>query len=133
MLLKQTAFLAHLSRRRTRRAYSIGMFRRPSVRRRPSSTISKIFSETAWPIKLNFHLESPWEKGKRVFSRDLGYMTKMATTLIPRYGPSPFSLIRSLLFQKGLLVLCLSYMVKTLETFFFSRTVEPPWVGGMKV
>ena len=41
--------------------YSILMLRRPSVVvRRPSSTISKIFSsETTWPIKAKLHVEHP--------------------------------------------------------------------------
>ena len=37
--IEKTLFLAHLSRRLTRRAYSIPMVRRPSVVRRPSSVV----------------------------------------------------------------------------------------------
>ena len=53
-----------------------------SVRRRPSSvacrlssTLLNISSETAWPIKVEFHMEPPWDGGKKVCS---GHMTKMA-------------------------------------------------------
>ena len=48
---KQNTFLAHLSRRRTRWAYSIPMVRRPSVvvRRRPSSVVVHTFKlEYLW-------------------------------------------------------------------------------------
>ena len=58
------------------------MIRRPSVGR-PSSTISKIFfSETTWPIKLKFYVESPWLVAFIFSSRYLGHMTKMAATPI---------------------------------------------------
>ena len=36
------------------------------------------FSETAWQIKANFHVEPPWEGGNKVYMNDLGHMTKMA-------------------------------------------------------
>ena len=46
---------------------------------------SKIFfSETAWPIKVKFYLEHPWEWGTNVWLQNPGHMTKMATTSI--YG-----------------------------------------------
>ena len=51
-------FLAHLSRRLTGEliVYPCSVVRR----RRPSFTISKIFSsETAWPIKAKLHVEHP--------------------------------------------------------------------------
>ena len=57
---------------------------------RPSSvrrlfTISNIFSsETAWPIKAKFYVESPWEGGTKVYINGPGHMTKMAAT--PIYG-----------------------------------------------
>ena len=44
-------------------AYRILMVRRPSVRRRPSLTISNFFSETTWRIKAKFYLEPPWVGG----------------------------------------------------------------------
>ena len=74
------AFLAHLSRRLTRWAYRMA----PSVRR-PSSTISKIFfSETTWPILLKFYVDPSWVVALKVWSRNMGHVTKMAAT--PIYG-----------------------------------------------
>ena len=55
----------------------MAMLRRPSVRR-PSSTISKIFSETARPIKAKLHVEHPLEGGTKVYINGSDYMTKMA-------------------------------------------------------
>ena len=55
-------FLAHLSRRLTGEliVYPCSGVRPSSSVRRPSSTISKIFSsETAWPIKAKLHVEHP--------------------------------------------------------------------------
>ena len=49
------------------------------------STISNVFSsETAWPIKAKFHVEHPWQGGKKVYINGPGHMTKMAAMLI--YG-----------------------------------------------
>ena len=50
--------------------------------RRLSSTISKIFSETAGPIKAKCHVEHPREGGMKVCINDPGHMTKMATMAI---------------------------------------------------
>ena len=36
------------------------------------------FSETTWPINAKFHLEPPWEGGKKVYIIGPGHMTKMA-------------------------------------------------------
>ena len=55
---------------------------RPSVVR--PSTFSNVFSETAWPIKAKFYLESPWEGGTKVCINGPGHMTKMAA--MPIYG-----------------------------------------------
>ena len=75
------------------RAYRIPILRRPSVVRRrsyvptSSSTISNIFSETTYPIKVKFYVEPPWVEGgggAKFCSRHLGHMTKMAAT--PKYG-----------------------------------------------
>ena len=35
------------------------------------------FSETAWPIKAKFHVEPPWEGGKKFYINGSGHMTKM--------------------------------------------------------
>ena len=86
--LMRHIFLAHLSRRLTGEliVYPCSGVRRPSsvvVRRRPSFTISKIFSsETAWPIKAKLHVEHPWEGGTKVYINGLGHMTKMAAMAI---------------------------------------------------
>ena len=87
-------FLAHLSRRLTGELIGYPWIRRPSVRRpsssvrRPSSTLSNIFSsETAWPIKAKFYVEPPWEGGTKVYINGPGHMTKMAAT--PIYGKNP--------------------------------------------
>ena len=65
----------------------------PASIRRPASgvrpfTFSNIFSsETAWPIKVKFYVEPPWEGGTKVFINGPGHMTKMAAT--PIYGKKP--------------------------------------------
>ena len=42
-------------------------------------TFSKVFfSKTARPIKAKFHVEPPWEGGKKVYINGPGHMTKMA-------------------------------------------------------
>ena len=52
---------------------------------RISPLFSNVFlSETAWPIKPKFGVESPWEVGKKVYINGIGHMTKMAVMLI--YG-----------------------------------------------
>ena len=56
---------------------------RPSFVR--AFTISNIFSsETAWPIKVKFYVEPPWEGGTKVCINGPGHMTKMAA--MPIYG-----------------------------------------------
>ena len=54
------------------------------VRRHRPSTISNVFSETAWPIKAKFYMEPPWEGETKVYINGPGHMTKMAT--MPIYG-----------------------------------------------
>ena len=68
---------------------------RPSVRLLSSSTISKIFSETAWPIKFKYYVEHPWIGRMKVSSQDLGYTTKMAATPIYAKIPSKFFFSRT--------------------------------------
>ena len=41
---------------------------------------SKIFSQTAWPIKAKFHVEPPLEGGTKVCINGQGQVTKMAAT-----------------------------------------------------
>ena len=47
-----------------------------------SSTISNVFSETTWPIKAKFYVESPWEEGTKVDINGPGHMSKIAATPI---------------------------------------------------
>ena len=52
--------------------------------------------ETAWSINAKFHVEPPWEVGKKVHINGTGHMTKMATMSI--YGKTFknfFSITRS--------------------------------------
>ena len=41
-------------------------------------------SESAWPIKVKFHIEPSWDRGTKVCSNGPGHMTKM--TAMPMYG-----------------------------------------------
>ena len=41
--------------------------------------VSQIFSETAWPIKAEVHMEHPWEEGMEVYINRPGHTTKIAT------------------------------------------------------
>ena len=58
--------------------------RRPSVVRRRLSVHIFFSSETAWPIKAKFYVQSPWEGGTKVCINGPGHMTKMAA--MPIYG-----------------------------------------------
>ena len=51
-------------------------------------TYSKIFSETALPIKDKFNMKSLQEKGINMFINILGHMTKMAAMPICGKNPS---------------------------------------------
>ena len=78
-------FLAHLSQRLIDKlkGYSrSGVCPSVHQRRRGRSQCSKIFSETALPIKAKFYVEPPWERGTIFCSWNLGHMTKMAATPI---------------------------------------------------
>ena len=49
------------------------------------SIFSNCFSSiTIWPIKANFYVKSPWDKGTKACSNCLGHITKMTTMSI--YG-----------------------------------------------
>ena len=55
--------------------YRMAMIRRPSsssVCRRPP--FSKIFFETAWPIKAKFYMKHLWEGGTNVFINNPGHI-----------------------------------------------------------
>ena len=70
------------------------MVRRPSVRRRRRrSQCSKIFSETALPIKAKFYVEPPWVGGTIFRSRHLGQgqiisLTGLSALSIPLWKPN---------------------------------------------
>ena len=52
------------------------------------SIFSNIFSsETTWPIKFKFHMETPYDAGTKVCSNGPGHMTKMAA--MPIYVKTP--------------------------------------------
>ena len=50
--------------------------------------IFKHLFETTWPINAKFHVESPWEVGKKVNINGTGHMTKMAA--MPTYMVKTF-------------------------------------------
>ena len=78
-------FLAHLSRKAHKWAYSIG---------KPLSTVGRyvfwLHFQTSSPLKPlsrlkpNFHVEPPWDGGTKVYSNGPGHMTKIAAMHI--YG-----------------------------------------------
>ena len=48
-------------------------------------TFSNFFSiETSKPVEAKYHVEPPWDRGMKVYSNGLSYMTNMAT--MPIYG-----------------------------------------------
>ena len=71
--------LAHLSRRLTG---ELIVYPCSGVRRRPSFSISKIFSEMARPIRAKLHVEHPWKGETKVYINGPGHMTKMAAMAI---------------------------------------------------
>ena len=42
------------------------------------------FLETAWPIEAKFHVEPPWNEGRKDCSNGAGHVTNM--TAMPIYG-----------------------------------------------
>ena len=46
------------------------------------STFSNISSETTGPIEAKFHVEPPWDGGRKVYSNGLGHLTNMAAMAI---------------------------------------------------
>ena len=61
--------------------------------RRPS-TCSNIFSsETTEPIKLKFHMETPWDAGTKVCSNGPCHMTRIDATTV--YGKNPLEIFFS--------------------------------------
>ena len=63
--------------------YIIPMLRRPlSSSDGVRQPFSKVFSETAWPIKVKCYEKPPWVGESKFCSRHLCHMTKMAATPI---------------------------------------------------
>ena len=87
-----------------------------SVRGRPS--YSKIFSETAWPIKAKYYVEPPWEGGTKVCINDPGHMTKMAAT--PIYGKNP-----SKIFFSGPMILKIGMQPRGLKLYKVCINSDP--------
>ena len=80
------SILAHLSQRLIG---ELTVYQCSGVRRRHCCCcccppFSKVFSETAWPIKAKFYVEPPWNRGPKVYINGPGHMTKMAAMHI--YG-----------------------------------------------
>ena len=75
-------FLARLSRRLVGELIGYVGLRRPSVCL--LSTIFKDLLRNTGQIEAKFHMESPWDGGKKVCSNGPGHMTKMAA--MPIYG-----------------------------------------------
>ena len=44
--------------------------------------LNSFSSETAWPIKVKFHMAPPWDGGTKLCSNGPGHITKMATMSI---------------------------------------------------
>ena len=53
-------------------------------------TFSNLFSGTAGPIEVKFHVEPPWDGGTNVCIWGPGHMTKMAAMPINNKNPSKF-------------------------------------------
>ena len=43
-----------------------------------------VFSQTICPIELKFHVKTPYDKLAKIYAKNFGHITKMATT--PIYG-----------------------------------------------
>ena len=50
----------------------------------PSIYLNIVFAQTIGPIKLKFHVKTPYDKSAKIYTRKFGHMTKMAST--PIYG-----------------------------------------------
>ena len=81
-------------------------------------------SETAWPIKVKFYMEPPWDGGMKVCSNGPGHMTKMAA--IPMCGKN---LKKSSLEPKGRWLWKLVWHIGCSSTTKFVQmmTLSWPW------
>ena len=53
----------------------------------PSIYYNIVFSETIWPIEVNFHMKTPYHKLANFFAKCSGHMTKIGD--MPIYGKNP--------------------------------------------
>ena len=54
-------------------------------------SFTRPLGQTTGPIKLKFHMETPWDAGTKVCSNGPGHMNKMAAT--PIYGKNPLKIL----------------------------------------
>ena len=57
------------------------------------STQNIVSSETIRPIKLKFHMKTPYDRLAKIYTNCTGHMTKMAT--MPIYGKNPLNIFFS--------------------------------------
>ena len=55
--------------------------------------INTVFSQTIGPIKLKFHVKTPYDKSAIIYAKYFGHMTKMTPT--PIYGKNPLKIFFS--------------------------------------
>ena len=49
-----------------------------------------VFSDPTWPIKLKFHMKTPYDRLAKIFTNCSGYMTKMTAMPISGINPLKF-------------------------------------------
>ena len=57
----------------------------------PINILKQSFSETIWPIELNFHMKTPYDNLAKFYTKCSGHMTKMAD--MPIYGKKTFKIL----------------------------------------
>ena len=96
-------------------------YRSSSVVCRRQHTLNIFSSETTWPIKVKFHMEPPWDGGRKVCSDDPGHMTKMSA--MPIYGKNKIFFSGT----KGLMTLKLGIQHRSLE-YYQVCSKDDPWL-----
>ena len=59
----------------------------------PSIYQNTVFSETIRPIKLKFHMKTPFDNVAKIYTNCIGHMPKMAD--MPIYGKNPLKIFSS--------------------------------------
>ena len=59
----------------------------------PSTHQNIVSSETTRPFELKFHMETPYDRLAKIYTKCTGHMTKMATK--PIYGKNPLNVFFS--------------------------------------